>query len=82
MDNEGTTKENPLVFREKPYYTREEQELYYRIAIDEALNQGNQAHATHYQILLDYFLRTKDEPNPLLDFIMNHHKRNEERQNG
>lgn len=81
MGNEDTTKENPLVFREKPYYTREEQELYYRIAIDEAIKQGNQALATHYQILLECFLQTKDEPNPLLDLIMNHHKGNEE-QNG
>lgn len=72
---------NPLIFHEKPYYTREEQELYYSIAIDEALKQGNKALATHYQILLEYFLKTKDEPNPLLDLIMNHHKSHDE-QNG
>ena len=76
MPNDNKAKENPLVFREKPYYTREEQELYYRIAIDEALKQGNQTLAAHYQILLDYYLKTRDEPNPLYDLIINHHKNN------
>ncbi len=67
-----------MFFCEKPYYTNEEQELYYRIAIDEALKEENQALATHYQILLEYFLTTKDEPNQFLDFIMNHHKGDDE----
>ena len=61
-------KQNPLVFSEKPYYTDEELELYYRIAIDEAMKQGNDAVAAHYRVLLE--LRTKDEPDPIYDFIV------------
>ncbi len=69
-------KDNPLIFKEKPYYTRDEQELYYRIAIDESLKQGNDTLAAHYKILLELFLKNKDEPDPLHELIVNRHKRN------
>ena len=54
-------KENVLIFKEKPYYTDEELRLYYQIAIDESLKQGNEELAAHYKILLDY-LDKKDKP--------------------
>lgn len=53
MDKKSETKENVLVFREKPYFTDKEQELYYKIAIDESLKQGHPELAAHYRILLD-----------------------------
>ena len=53
MDKKSEKKENVLVFREKPYFTDKEQELYYKIAIDESLKQGHPELAAHYQILLD-----------------------------
>ena len=53
MDKKSEKKENVLVFKEKPYYTDEEQELYYKIAIDESLKQGHPELAAHYRILLD-----------------------------
>ena len=71
MDKDEKTKENPLIFREKPYYTKEEQELYYKIAIDECLKQGAPELAEHYRILLAHFLETKDKADPLTEFILN-----------
>lgn len=59
MDGEHEKKSNPLIFREKPYYTDEEQSLYYRIAIDESLKQGKPELAAHFQILLDCLKRDK-----------------------
>lgn len=55
MAENSEKKDNPLIFKEKPYYTDEEQELYYKIAIDECLKQGNTGLAAHYQILLNMF---------------------------
>ena len=53
MDKKTEKCEDVLVFREKPYYTDKELELYYRIAIDESLKQGHPELAAHYRILLD-----------------------------
>ena len=71
MDNTDNENENPLIFREKPYYTDEELELYYRIAIDECLKQGRPDLAAHYKLLLDMFLKTKDTSKKLFDLIVN-----------
>ena len=53
MNKKSEKKENVLVFREKPYFTDKEQELDYKIAIDESLKQGHPELAAHYRILLD-----------------------------
>ncbi len=47
MKNKSEKRDNPLIFREKPYYTDDEQKLYYMIAIDESLKQGNHDLAIH-----------------------------------
>lgn len=68
-------KENVLLFREKPYYTEEEQELYYRIAIDESLKKGNVKLAAHFQILLNHYLSKKDDQeDSFYQTIINHTK--------
>ena len=74
MDREQEKKKNPLIFREKPYYTDEEQELYYRIAIDESLKHGKPELAAHFQILLDYLKRDKSAEDEPFNMIMNHNK--------
>ncbi len=74
MPDEKKSKENVLIFREKPYRTKEEQELWYRIAIDEAIKQGNTELAEHYQILLNVFLKTKDQPDKLWEAIKKKHE--------
>lgn len=66
--------ENPLVFREKPYYTDEEQELYYRIAIDEFMKNGHPEMAAHYQILLRTLLNKDKEMDPLTKMIIEHNR--------
>ncbi|MBR7042096.1 MAG: hypothetical protein IKI04_01200 [Bacilli bacterium] len=53
-------KDNILIYREKPYYTDDELRLYYKIAIDESLKQGNKTVAAHYQRLLDYLDKGQD----------------------
>ena len=53
---EYTGEKNILVFKEKPYYTNKELELYYRIAIDEFQKSGHPEMAAHYQILLNMLL--------------------------
>ena len=64
--------EKILEYKEKAYYTDEELRLYYQIAIDESLKQGNEAMAEHYKMLLDY-LNSKDK-NKLSDMIIKHNK--------
>ena len=68
MDKKSEKMKNVLVFREKPYYTDEEQELYYKIAIDESLKQGHPELAAHYQILLDYAQKMKNTSNRMSVF--------------
>ena len=80
MKNESKNvpeKENPLVFKEKPYYTNEELELYYRIAIDEFQKAGHPEMAAHYQILLNMLLNKDKELDPLTQKIVeyNRHKK-------
>ncbi len=65
-------KDNILIFKEKPYYTDEELKLYYKIAIDEATKQGNEALANHYRILLDFVNNQEKDGNSLGDFLLNH----------
>ena len=65
-------KDNILIFKEKPYYTDEELKLYYKIAIDEATKQGNEALANHYRILLDFVNNREKDGNSLGDFLLNH----------
>ena len=65
-------KDNILIFKEKPYYTEEELKLYYKIAIDEATKQGNEALANHYRILLDFVNNQEKDSNSLGDFLLNH----------
>ena len=66
--------ENPLVFKEKPYYTDEELELYYRIAIDEFQKAGHPEMAAHYQILLNMLLNKDKELDPLTQKIVEYNK--------
>ena len=81
MDREQEKKSNPLIIKEKPYYTDEELELYYRIAIDESLKQGKPELAEHFQILLDYLLKKdKSAKDELFQMIMNHNKTKTEEQ--
>ena len=65
---------NPLIFREKPYRTREEDILYYTIAIDESLKQGRPDLAAHYKIMLDFIQNESDADNQLLELILAHNK--------
>ncbi len=58
---------NPLIFREKPYRTREEDILYYKIAIDESVKQGRPDLAAHYKTMLDYLQSKTDEKDPLAE---------------
>ena len=69
MDNE-----NILIHKEKPYYTDDELRLYYQIAIDESLKQGNESMAAHYKILLDYLDNKDNNDNELYEMIINHNK--------
>lgn len=57
--------ENPLIFREKPYYTDTELELYYRIAIDQFMKEGHPEMAAHYRTLLRMLLNKNEEMDPL-----------------
>lgn len=66
--------ENILVFEEKPYYTDEELELYYRIAIDEFRKSGHPEMAAHYQILLYMHLNKDKELTPLTKKIVENNK--------
>lgn len=61
MDKKTEKCEDVLVFREKPYYTDKELELYYRIAIDESLKQGHPELAAHYKILLDMLMKRREK---------------------
>ena len=65
---------NPLIFREKPYRTREEDILYYKIAIDESLKQGRPDLAAHYMIMLDYLQNDSDDKDPLTEMLLRHNK--------
>ena len=67
-------KENILIHNEKPYYTDEELRIYYQIAIDEALKQGNESLAAHYKILLDYLDNKDSKHNKIYEAIINHSK--------
>ena len=66
-------KENILIHKEKPYYTEDELRLYYQIAIDESLKQGNQAMAAHYKLLLTYLDKNKND-DELYNMIVEHAK--------
>ena len=68
-------KENILIHKEKPYYTEDERKLYYQIAIDEAMNQGNRELAAHYQILLDYLDNKDKSQNQVYEMIVNNSKK-------
>lgn len=75
MEKEKDNKlNNVLIYKEKPYYTDDELKLYYQIAIDESLKQGNEELATHYKILQDYLDNRDNHENILYDMIMNHNK--------
>lgn len=66
--------DNPLVLREKPYYTKEELKLYYQIAIDEATKHGDRAMAAHYRILLDHLINYDEEADEFRKFILGEKK--------
>lgn len=66
--------ENPLIFREKPYYTDEELTLYYQIAIDEFMKEGHPEMAAHYQILLKTLQNKDKEMDPLTKMIIEHNR--------
>lgn len=65
-----TDTDDPLVFKEKPYYTKEELKLYYQIAIDEATKHGDRAMAAHFRILLDHLENNDEEANAFRKFIL------------
>ena len=73
-------KENVLIHKEKPYYTEDEQKLYYRIAIDEALKQGNEQMANHYMILLKLLETRSAEENSLFKKLMERRKPSDQEQ--
>ena len=61
--------DDPLVFKEKPYYTKEDLKFYYQIAIDEATKHGDLTMAAHYRILLDHLIHY-DETDEFRKFII------------
>ena len=74
MKENNNEKENILIYKEKPYYTDEELRLYYQIAIDESLKQGNESMAAHYKILLDQLDNKSETDDKLFNMIMEHNK--------
>ena len=68
-------KDNVLVYKEKPYHTRDELRLYYGIAIDEARKHGDREMATHYKILLDYLDNYNEEEDEFKKFILGTNKK-------
>ncbi len=76
-DNQNVLRvDNILIFKEKPYYSDEELELYYRIAIDEFQKNGYEKEAEHYRILLRMLLNNEKERDPLTKKILEHNNRN------
>ena len=69
MDN----KDNILIYKEKPYYTDEEEKIYMKLMISEAEKQGNKQVANHYRLLLKMI--ENSEQNGMADFLLNHNKK-------
>ena len=67
-------KDNGLKIREKPYHTYEEQLLYYKIAIDEAVKRGDEDMANYFRAILNLVVKGKDSSINFANKLINNKK--------